>query len=160
MCSSLGALKTVPPLRVKPFQVHAVLFETFWFSFRRIFVPRFLKGFEPLDEHFPKLRWMPSFVPQAACISVHDGVHHSINTVPTREFFSWSCCRRPSWGIPGRDTFHFRHKKGDEGARLLVMEPLGGPGVTVAHLMPENTVCNLTLHTELPSRLKTTYKAN
>lgn len=65
----------------------------------------------------------------------------------------------PAVGSEGRILLILDIRKRTVGAGLLVMEPFGGPGVTVTHLVPENTVCDITVHTESLPRLKTTYIA-
>lgn len=74
-------------------------------------------------------------------------------------FFPGVVCQPPSCGIRGWDAFDFRQKEGDRGCQALSDGAFQGPGVTVVYLVPENTVCDITVHMEPPPRLKTTFKA-
>lgn len=67
-----------------------------------------------------------------------------------QKVFSRSCLPLPSCGTRGWDTFDFRHKEGDSGSQAFRDGAFPGPRLTVMHLVPENTVCDITVHTERP----------
>lgn len=96
------------------------------------------------------------FVPQAA---------HTIIYIIKLILFPHSCsfpgvvCWLPSRGIRGWDTFDLRHKEGDRGSQAFSDGAVQGPGVPGIHLVPENTVGDITIHTESPPWSKTTRKA-
>ena len=55
--------------------------------------------------------------------------------------------------------FDFKHKGRDSGNQALSDGAFRGPRVTVTRLVWKNTVCDISVHTQPPLRLKTTYKA-
>lgn len=78
---------------------------------------------------------------------------------PYRSAFPGVVCRLPSCGIRRWDTFDFRHEDGDRGSQAFSDGASQGPGVTVTRLVLDSTVCNSTIHTKPPPRLKTKDKA-
>lgn len=75
---------------------------------------------------------------------------------PHTASFPGVVCWLPSCGIRGWDTLDVRHKERDRGSQAFTDGALRGPGVTVIHRVPRNTMWDIASYCA-PPRLKATH---